>query len=86
MPTARDRVHVSLDEIDSAVGHLRNAARHLDHVLTGGELPPVLSERLIMLSDQLVATSDVARGFGTDLAGIDTELRGTRRTVDEAPS
>jgi hypothetical protein len=83
---ARDRVHCSLDEIDSAVGHLRVAARHLDHVLISGELSPAITERMAMLSDQLVATSDIARGFGTDLTGIDAELRGTRRTVDEAPS
>lgn len=82
--TARDRVHVALGEIDSATGHLRNAARHLDHILIDGGLSSEQTERLILLSDQIVATSDAARGFGTDLTDMDTGLRGARRSEDEA--
>jgi hypothetical protein len=80
----RGRLHTALTGCDLATTYLRDAGRSLDRLLADGGLDQDTTEQLIMLGDQLLAASDIARGFATAIAGIDARFRGARDVT--APS
>jgi hypothetical protein len=78
---ARDHLHLAFNDTGCATSHLRQAARNVDALLTLEGIDPESTDKLIMIGDQLIATSDMVLGFTTAITDIDAKLRGARHVA-----
>lgn len=78
---ARDRLHLAFNDTGSATSYLRQAARNVDALLTMEGIDSESTDRLIMIGDQLIATSDMVLGFTIAITDIDAKLRGARQVT-----
>lgn len=81
MTSPRDRLHRVFNDTGCATSHLRQAAREVDALLTAEGIDAETTDKLIMLGDQLIATSDMVLGFTTATSDIDAKLRGARHVT-----
>lgn len=81
MTSPRDHLHMAFNDTGCATSHLRQAARQIDALLAAEGIDAETTDQLIMLGDQLIATSDASLGFTTAITDIDAKLRGARHVT-----